>query len=153
MSGRSLTASFGTRARQWLMRQSGQLLRRETMDPAFLVVGGKRCGSTTLHDRIMSHPDVLAPRTAKSSHYFDVNYSRGPRWYAGHFPSVAQAERHAKANGSMPVTGESSPYYSFHPLSAERIAADLPDAHLILCVRNPIERTWSQYQYKRAARL
>lgn len=143
-----LTASFGKRASSWLKRQSGRIMPGDSMTPSFLLIGGKRCGSTTLHRAIIDHPHVLAPRTSKSSHYFDVNHDRGAAWYQSHFPSLTTAERMTSRTGITPITGESSPYYSFHPLAPQRIAAELPDARLILCVRDPIERAWSHYQYE-----
>ena len=38
-----------------------------------------------------------------------------------------------------------TPYYLFHPLAAERIAAALPDVKLIVLLRDPVERALSQY--------
>jgi len=143
-----LTASFGERARGWLTRQGGRIISGDPLMPSFLLIGGKRCGSTTLHRSIIDHPHVLAPRAAKSSHYFDVNHHRGASWYESHFPSRSAAERLAARTGIMPITGESSPYYSFHPLAPQRIAAELPNARLILCARDPVERAWSHYQYE-----
>ena len=50
----------------------------------------------------------------------------------------------------MPITGESSPYYLFHPLAAERIARDLPDVRLVVLLRDPVERAYSAYTHERA---
>ena len=60
-------------------------------------------------------------------HYFDTGYDHGLAWYRGHFPlrRTAAAVRRA-ASGYAPMTVESSPYYMFHPLAAERIAATCP---------------------------
>ena len=38
-----------------------------------------------------------------------------------------------------------TPYYLFHPLAAERIAIALPKVKLIVLLRDPVERTLSQY--------
>ena len=50
----------------------------------------------------------------------------------------------------MPVTGESSPYYMFHPLAADRIARDLPGVRLIVLLRDPVERAISAYTHEKA---
>jgi hypothetical protein len=47
------------------------------------------------------------------------------------------------------MTGESSPYYMFHPLAVERLASTLPDAKLILLLRNPVDRAYSHYLHER----
>ncbi len=56
---------------------------------------------------------------------------------------VARPPKVQKTIGVAPITGESSPYYMFHPLAAGRIAADLPDARLLVLVRDPVERAYS----------
>ncbi len=118
--------------------------------PSVLVVGGKRCGSTSLHEYLVQHPDVLDPMVTKGTRYFDVNHHRGRSWYLGHFPRRSVAERHRQQTGRTPITIESSPYYSFHPLAAERIHRELPGARLVYVLRDPVARTWSHYQYERS---
>jgi hypothetical protein len=46
------------------------------------------------------------------------------------------------------LTGESTPYYIFHPLAPAWIAATLPEAKIILLLRNPVDRAFSHYQLK-----
>ena len=48
------------------------------------------------------------------------------------------------------MTGEASPYYMFHPLGAERIAAALPAARLIVLLRDPVERAFSAHKQETA---
>lgn len=117
------------------------LWRGETMKPGYLVVGTKRGGSTSIAEWITRHPEVAPCRTAKGTHYFDVNFDRGASWYYSAFP---------KQSGEWKITGEASPYYMFHPLSPERIAAELPDVKLLLCLRDPVARAWSHHAYETA---
>ena len=53
-----------------------------------------------------------------------------------------------RAAGRPVVVGEASPYYCFHPLALDRIAARLPDVRMIIVLRDPVERAWSQYSYE-----
>jgi hypothetical protein len=46
------------------------------------------------------------------------------------------------------VTFESSPYYMFHPLAAERIAKDLPGVRLLVLLRDPVERAYSGHAHE-----
>ncbi|WP_299444473.1 sulfotransferase domain-containing protein [uncultured Phycicoccus sp.] len=118
-------------------------------EPDFLVVGTKRGGTTSLWNYLVAHPDVLpmfpASREIKSPHYFDIHYDRGPRWYRSHFPTARERERHEEQTGRRALTGEASPYYMFHPLAPQRIAADLPAVKLVVSLRNPVDRIWSHY--------
>jgi hypothetical protein len=131
-------------------RGAGQLTSNARMTPDFLLVGAQRCGTTTLHLALKTHPLVVLHRLHKGVNYFDLRYERGVDWYRGHFPLRAYARaRTARVDGA-PVTGESSGYYMFHPLAAERIGRDLPAVKLIALVRDPVERAYSAHQHEHA---
>src|SRR3954470_4036326 len=126
------------------MARAGHLTWRGRMLPSFLLVGAQRCGTTTLHLALKAHPDVVLHRIYKGVNYFDVYYERGPEWYRAHFP----LEMAARLRTRRPITGESSGYYMFHPLAAERIARDLPGIKLIALVRDPVERAYSAHRHE-----
>jgi hypothetical protein len=46
------------------------------------------------------------------------------------------------------ITGESSPYYLYHPKVAKRIARVLPKVKLIAMLRNPVDRAISHYYHE-----
>src|SRR6266540_2331415 len=127
-----------------VVRAGGRLLARATsgarMLPGFLVIGTKRGGSTSLYEYLIRHPDVAGCLLTKGSHYFDVNFGRGWSWFRAAFPL---------AGGRRTIAGEASPYYMFHPLAPQRIAAALPEVRLIAVLRDPVERAWSHYRYER----
>ncbi len=120
------------------------------MLPSFLIVGAQRCGTTSLYTSLTAHPAVLPAVLHKGVHYFDTAYDRGPGWYRAHFPLEVTAKRVARRIGTLPITGESSPYYLFHPLAGERIARDLPEVRLLVLLRDPVERAYSAYTHERA---
>ena len=123
--------------------------RRAT--PDFIVIGGQKCGTTSLHRYIKNHPNIVPP-FKKDSSFFDANYYRGFRWYQAHFPLQNQMEQ-LRASGAHHVTGEVTTTYLFHPLAAERTAKHLPSVKFIALLRNPAIRAYSQYQHmKRTAR-
>jgi hypothetical protein len=125
---------------------TGRLTAPLRLQPSFLVVGAQRCGTTSLHRLLARHPNVAPAALHKGVHYFDVSYSRGPAWYRGHFPLALPARlRHG---GATPITGESSPYYMFHPLAPARIAKDMPGIKLIVSLRDPVERAYSAYAHE-----
>ena len=106
--------------------------------PSTLVLGAQKCGTTSLFNYLVRHPDVLPP-FGKEIHYFDLHYEKGVHWYRGRFPF-----RHRLRDGAM--TLDASPYYLLHPRAPERAAQLLPEARLVAVLRNPVDRAFSHYQ-------
>lgn len=106
--------------------------------PAALIIGAQRSGTTSLFRYLTEHPVVLRP-LGKESHYFDLHYGRGVRWYRGRFPFSYRLR-----SGAM--TLDASPYYLLHPLAPQRAAQLLPGVKLLAILRNPVERAFSHYQ-------
>ena len=102
--------------------------------PDYLIIGAQRCGTSTLYSLLTEHPQINKAGR-KEVHYFDQHFSEGLSWYRSWFP----AEEAGK------ITGESSPYCLLHPLAPERVARIVPDIQLIVLLRNPVERAFSQY--------
>lgn len=119
--------------------------RRPT--PDFLLIGGQRCGTTSLFRALEQHPEVVRPTLNKGVNYFDLNYHRGEAWYRAHFPTRSVATRRGGAGARV---FEASGYYMFHPLAAPRIAADLPEVKIIAMLRDPVERAFSAWKHERA---
>jgi hypothetical protein len=115
--------------------------------PDYLIVGGQRCGTTSLQKYLIQHPAVVAPGVLKGIHYFDMNFAEGETWYRSQFPMRITRAWHGRG-GTATLTGEASPYYMFHPLGAERIAATVPAAKLIALVRHPVDRAYSHYLHE-----
>ncbi|HEY8200286.1 MAG TPA: sulfotransferase domain-containing protein [Actinomycetota bacterium] len=118
--------------------------------PDYLIVGGHRCGTTSLHRYLLEHQDVEQTLLGvKGMHYFSSNHQRSWAWYRAHFPTQASRERAKRERGFAPIVGESSPYYMFHPLAPKRIAEHLPEVKLLALLRDPVERAYSAYQHMR----
>lgn len=136
------------RGARWSVGNAGRLSAGLRLEPSFLVVGAQRCGTTSLHRLLARHPMVAPAALHKGVHYFDMAYDKGPTWYRGHFPLALPAR--LRSSAGPPITGEASPYYMFHPLSAIRIAADLPGVKLVALLRDPVERAYSAYTHELA---
>ena len=108
--------------------------------PDFLIIGAQKCGTTFLYQLLVQHPRVK-PAFVKEVHYFDLNFRKGNKWYRSHFPLQMR-------NTRTHITGEASPYYLFHPHAPRRASAVVPDAKLIILLRNPIDRAYSHYQHQ-----
>ena len=118
--------------------------------PSFLIIGAERAGTTSLYRYLGRHPQVMTVTLRrKGAHYFDTNFGKGIRWYRSHFPTEWTVHRRARHVGRV-VTGEACPYYVFHPLVSERVRSLLPDARLILMLRDPVSRAYSQFRHELA---
>ncbi|GGO67419.1 sulfotransferase domain-containing protein [Nonomuraea cavernae] len=133
-----------------ISRAAGRITSASRLLPSFLIAGAQRCGTTSLYRALAQHPLLLKPVLHKGVHYFDVGYSRPLSWYQAHFQLRMSAELLTSRYGVRPLAFESSPYYLFHPLAGERIAADLPGAKLIVLVRDPVERACSAHAHELA---
>ncbi|PWU51988.1 sulfotransferase [Micromonospora globispora] len=138
------------RAVRTVSRTVGRLTAGSRMTPGFLIVGAQRCGTTSLFKTLSQHPGVLPPAYHKGVHYFDMDYQRGMSWYLGHFPTTAKGEAVREQLGVRGITGESSPFYMFHPLAGQRITEDLPGVKLLVLLRDPVERAYSAHSHELA---
>ncbi len=105
------------------------------MLPNFIGVGTQRAATTWLHYCLAEHPQVFVPQ-AKELHYFSNAFDRGQAWYESHFTPAAG--QHA--------VGEITPNYLHHDRAIDRIADVIPDAKLIIVLREPVSRAYSAYQ-------
>lgn len=136
-------------AGRWLTRQVGRATASLRTEPAFIIAGAQRCGTTSLYKTLCQHPGVVPAVLHKGVHYFDTGAERDFAWYLGHFPTKRTLARRSFA-GHEAITGESSPYYLFHPHAAARIAAALPDVRVLVLVRDPVERAYSAHSHETA---
>lgn len=117
------------------------------MLPHFMIIGTQKGGTTSLYHYLIQHP-CIAPIWIKEPHFFDIYFYKGLPWYRSHFPTTIEQyyARHVQQHDL--IVGEASPYYLFHPQAATRVAQTLPKAKLILLLRNPVDRAYSQYQHQ-----
>jgi hypothetical protein len=157
LSRRGRGRSWLWHARQPFVPPTKSLLRvfgMATVDhrplPDFLLIGAKRGGSTSIYRNLLATPGVLGlfPRPAdiKGTYFFDVEFGRGRRWYRSHFPTTQARRAAPDSDGRPAISGEASPYYLSHPHAARRAAALVPDAQIIVALRDPVDRAFSHYQ-------
>jgi hypothetical protein len=110
--------------------------RRNAVD--FVVVGAQKAGTTSLHHYLERHVGIRLP-LQKETEFFSREdlYARGAHWYREtHF-------QHARPDE---LCGEVCPQYMFDVSAPARLAALAPSAHLIMLLRDPVERAYSHYQ-------
>ena len=122
---------------RWLY-PSGYRWRRLTAAwrdlPDFIVLGTMKSGTTSFFNYLAQHPQV-APPVQKAVRYFSRYPDQDVDWYRSFFPM----------NKGSRITGEASPRYFWVDTAPAQIKATVPDAKLIVLLRNPIDRAFSQY--------
>jgi hypothetical protein len=114
----------------------------QNVGPTFVGIGSMRCGSTWLYEVLKCHPDIQMSHCKEVDFFFIRHMLRYDlQWYVAHF-------RPENGNTVKPVRGEISPKYArLKGWQVKQIAKLLPDLRIILTVRHPIERVWSQTLY------
>ena len=122
------------------------ITRNYRLLPDFLIIGYHKCGTTSLYNYLIQHPNI-AQAGRKEIQYFSMSYWRGINWYKSYFPTIFTKKKVEKKTNTKFITGEASAQYIYHPYSLERIKKTLPDVKLILLLRNPIDRAFSHYKH------
>ncbi len=124
---------------------SSLLTHRVGLLPDYAIIGTQRGGTTSLFRYLERHPLHVSPSVRKETHFFDRNFDKGENWYRSHFPTQRGRRTIERRLGSPVVLGEATPGYLAHPAAPRRMAAVAPDAKLVLLLRNPVDRAYSQY--------
>ncbi len=124
--------------------------------PDFIIVGAPKCGTTSLHalldlhpgvflpegevfffdvDDVMTHPDFFVHRGGLSFHDYDADYDAYLAWYRSLFIGAKPGQ----------LIGEDTTTYLGSPSVPGRLERLLPDVKLIALLRDPVNRTYSQY--------
>jgi len=119
--------------------------------PDFLIIGAAKSGTTSLFYQLRDHPEIFCP-PVKELNFFSqgdegLRPGSGPGdpqatiWvdsvdsYVGQFQEKQEHQ----------VAGEASVSYLYSPVSARNIKQIVPNARLIMVLRDPVERAWSNY--------
>lgn len=104
--------------------------------PDFVGIGALKAGTSYLDAMLRSHPGLSLPTHLKEVDFFSRHFARGLEWYADQFGVDDGRPR-----------GEISPQYLHDQACAERIRATNPAAKVLVSVREPVARVYSQYRH------
>jgi Sulfotransferase domain len=108
--------------------------------PNFFIVGAPKCGTTAISEYLRTHPRVFMCHP-KEPHYFAIDipgYRRVRDWEA--YRSLFR-----RADGNCLASGEASVFYLYSEAAIEEIRKTLPDARLLIMLRNPLELAVSMH--------
>lgn len=114
--------------------------------PSFIIAGVQKAGTTALSAMLCTHPNISFSKK-KEVHFFDnlKRYNLGISEYLHNFHEWDTSGK----GGSLPVYGESTPYYLASRDACRRISETIPDVKLVVLLREPVSRAYSEYQMKK----
>jgi hypothetical protein len=122
--------------------------------PDALIIGAPKAGTSALHAALARHPQVYASVVKEPKHYMCTDAP--PPAYVGPGDAHSQQEWVWRADdyaalfepapaGSVRL--ESTPFYLYLRSARRRIAEELPDAKLVVIVRDPVDRAYSNWTH------
>ena len=116
--------------------------------PTFLIVGAPKAGTTAVARQLNLHPDVFVsdgPGAAKEPHYFSYRGEQQPPWAVQTLEAYLALFAGAEACAAR---GEKSTWYLYSETAADQIGRLLPDARIVILLRNPVDRAYSSWSFR-----
>jgi len=120
--------------------------------PNFLILGAAKAGTTALYYYLRQHPQIyMTP--LKETNFFalkdkPLNFcGPGDDNYVNRMSITCLEQYQQQFDGVRDETaiGEASPLYLYEPKAAACIKEHVPDAKLLVILRNPIDRAYSAF--------
>jgi len=117
--------------------------------PTFIVVGGAKCGTTSLYFYLQEHPEIYVP--CKDTLFFNPKSMCA----AGDADKICSEEEFRslfdlQAVGKVAASGEVASSYLFcYEEVIPRILETVGDIQIIIMLRNPVERAFSDYMFRK----
>ena len=104
--------------------------------PDFAIIGAMKSGTSSIRAALDEHPESFC---ARETHFFCENFERGTDWYLERFATAGDVRR----------IGEKTADYLYHRDALDRMAQMLPGAQMIVMLRDPVDRAYSNYWHER----
>lgn len=118
-------------------------MNKNIKKPNFFIIGGPKCGTTSMSEYLREHPDVFFS-DPKEPHFFNTDFSDKKR-------KVHSKDEYLKlfeGAAGYKAVGEGSVFYLFSKEAVPNILKFNPDAKFIVMIRNPVDMAYSlYYQY------
>jgi hypothetical protein len=127
--------------------------------PQFVIAGAPKAGTTALHAALATHPGLYLSPVKEPKYYLTDGRpppsggQRGPGDAHSVKEWIWRREEYLALFESAPagaVRGESSPFYLYDRGAQGRLAADVPGIKVIVVVRDPVDRAYSNWAHLRA---
>ena len=149
----SSTNTIGSRCHPiWIEKTSANVLCCHMKNaikclPSFIVAGSQKSG-TTVAAALLSSLQGISFSKKKEVHFFDntKRYNQGIAKYLSYFHAWNYSE---PDQFYPPMYGESTPFYIASRDACQRISETVPGVRIIILLRDPISRAYSEYQMKK----
>ena len=109
--------------------------------PDFFIVGAIKAGTTSLYNYLKEIPGIYMSHIKAPNYFLSLAL---PRHVAISCTKEEYLNLFRNVKSDL-IMGEASAYYLCDPQSAKLIYEKVPNAKIIIVLRNPIERTFSHY--------
>lgn len=130
----------------------------ELKKPEFIIFGVMKCGTSTLYDLIIQHPNVL-PAATKELHYIQSELRKNNSFDSPDDNVINEIESFypylfpKRSKNSRFITGEASGYSIFEKGVHLNLKKITPDSRLIAIIRDPVKRAVSHYNHRVRAKV
>lgn len=118
-------------------------------EPNFFIVGAHKAGTTALYEYLRQHPQVYLPEHAKEPCFFRGSLGSRlpdqPLCLEGSLEGETYLSLFEGAREQRAIGEASTDYLYYSAKSAKNIKRCLPNARIIMILRNPVERAYSNY--------
>jgi len=127
--------------------------------PQFVIAGAPKAGTTALHAALATHPALYLSPVKEPKYYLTDGRppprrgQRGPGDAHSAQEWIWRREQYLALFDGAPagaVRGESTPFYLYDRAAQGRLAADVPAVKVIVVVRDPVDRAYSNWAHLRA---
>ena len=119
--------------------------------PNFIIAGFPKCGTTSLHHYLSEHPEIFMPEQ-KELHFFTFKIlsklKNGPKDELVKETQINSSEKYLSYFQNVKkeiAIGDASPSYINYPSEFLKIKKYLNDPKVIIILRDPISRAYSNY--------
>ncbi|MEO9965623.1 MAG: sulfotransferase [Reichenbachiella sp.] len=124
-----------------------------TKYPNFLIIGAAKAGTTAMYNYLIQHPNIFMPKVKEPKFFcfrdLECKWT-GPgdrKAYKNYITKIEDYEKLFHEVKDETAIGEATPWYLYSSYAADGIKSNIPNAKLIIILRNPVERAFSHYKH------
>jgi len=110
--------------------------------PNFFIVGAPKAGTTSLYEYLRTLPEIFMPKEKEPSFFCKGIIPNSSTWV------IRDKNEYLKLYEKVTdekIIGDASTFYLSDPGASSQIFKTVPDAKILISLRNPIERAYSHY--------
>ena len=120
-------------------------MEQTTIWPNFFIVGAAKAGTTSLYRYLEQHPQVYMPNLKEPNYFSRLGERNGPQRFVEVVSDEDTYLSLFEGAAGYPAVGEASTSYLGLEETADAIHAQVPEARIMMVLRDPIERAHSHY--------